>query len=94
LGSDRSSYAVLGIAPDASIHEIRRSYRAAMKAVHPDVAPGREDEAKRLTAAYASLTAPAHRSDRDGSGRNARDSDEAFGAVLNICRKVVVWDLG
>jgi DnaJ-class molecular chaperone len=58
LGSDRSIYTVLGIAPDATFSEIRRSYRAAMKAVHPDVVDGREEEAKQLTAAYASVSDP------------------------------------
>jgi DnaJ-class molecular chaperone len=94
LGSDRSIYTVLGIAPDATFSEIRRSYRAAMKAVHPDVVDGREEEAKQLTAAYASVSDPARRPTSERAGRTNGENDEAFGSVLNICRKVVVWDLG
>jgi molecular chaperone DnaJ len=85
---DRSPYAALGVAPDATFEEIRRAYRAAIRAVHPDVAPGREAEAKRLTAAYAVLADPDRRAEHDRS--RAPLDDEPF---LRIRRVAVVWDV-
>ena len=88
---DQSPYAVLGVAPEATFEEIRRAYRAGMKAVHPDLITGRESEAKRLTAAYATLSDPGRRSEYDRtSAPSERNRDEPF---ISIRRVVVVWDL-
>ncbi len=73
---------------------MRRSYRAAIKAVHPDVARGREEEAKQLTAAYSRLSDPVRRSAYDRGLVVTRDHDEAFRIILNICRRVAVWEFG
>jgi len=88
---DQSPYAVLGVAPGATFEEIRRAYRAGMKTVHPDVTPGRESEAKRLTAAYATLSDPRRRSEYDRAG--APSTPTPAEPFLNVRRVVVVWDL-
>jgi len=65
LARGRSHYAVLDVAPSASLAEIRRAYREKSKLYHPDtttlpVAIARE-EFHRLNEAYAVLTNPEQR---------------------------------
>lgn len=66
-------YAVLGVAPTATVDEIRRAYREAARAAHPDAAAGRRsadpdaDTARmaRINAAWACLSDPARRREHD-----------------------------
>jgi len=49
-------YAVLGVEKGASQGEIRKSYRALAKKLHPDVNPAGEEQFKEVSAAYAVLS--------------------------------------
>ncbi|MEX0693603.1 MAG: DnaJ C-terminal domain-containing protein [Rhodospirillales bacterium] len=80
-------YRVLGIAPDASPEEIKKSYRRKAREMHPDLDPGNpwaEDAFKELSAAYQILSDPVRRSqyDRgeltpDGNKRREKAAPEA-----------------
>ena len=57
-------YAALGVAPTASLEEIRTAYRAAVRRTHPDVADARSttaSEMARITEAWATLSDPSRR---------------------------------
>ncbi|HZP45678.1 MAG TPA: DnaJ domain-containing protein [Candidatus Binataceae bacterium] len=59
---DRSLYAILGVADDADDDEIRRAYRQAAFAAHPDVGPHADPERFReIHEAYEVLRDPARR---------------------------------
>jgi len=61
-------YRVLGVAPDASAEEIKKSYRRKAREMHPDLDPGNpwaEDEFKELSAAYQILSDPVRRAQYD-----------------------------
>ena len=54
-------YKVLGVSPDASDEEIKRSYRALAKKYHPDLNPGDQEAAKKMqevNAAYEQIKNP------------------------------------
>jgi DnaJ-domain-containing protein 1 len=63
--ADRALYELLGVAPSASLKEIRAAYRTKMKQWHPDVFTGRsenarqvaEEKTKAIIAAYEALLA-------------------------------------
>jgi DnaJ-domain-containing protein 1 len=69
-----SAYEILGLSPSASVMEIKMAYRKRMKACHPDLFAGMDQQAKALAerwtkalnAAYASLN-PRQRSARPSS---------------------------
>ena len=64
----QTPYEVLGVKPDASADEIRKSYRKLAKQFHPDLNPGKpEAEArfKSLSAAYDLLSDPEKRARYD-----------------------------
>ena len=74
-------YAVLGVPVTASPAEIRRAYRAAMKAVHPDrqrphLRAAAEERARRLNAAYTVLSRPLERQAYDRTIRARVVQDE------------------
>lgn len=61
-------YRVLGVAPDASAEEIKKSYRRKAREMHPDLDPGNpwaEEEFKELSAAYQILSDPVRRAQYD-----------------------------
>lgn len=68
-----SAYELLGLSPAASMMEIKMAYRKRVKACHPDLFAGMDQQAaalaerwtKALNAAYASLN-PKHRGARPG----------------------------
>ena len=49
MGTERTHYQILGVSAEASIDEIRRAYRARIRAVHPDVNVNSIDESQRIT---------------------------------------------
>jgi curved DNA-binding protein CbpA len=62
--ADRDYYATLGVGPDASEEEIRRTYRRLALEWHPDRNPGNpraEERFKEISEAYAVLMDPAKR---------------------------------
>ena len=60
-------YAVLGVAPDATLSQIKQQYRERVKGCHPDLGdgPGRVEAFKRLTWAYQLLSDPLARATHD-----------------------------
>lgn len=65
-------YQLLGVPPGATVREITRAYREAMKRTHPDrVGPAfrakAEERAKELNAAYRVLVNPAKRREYDAT---------------------------
>ncbi|MCJ7420268.1 J domain-containing protein [Sphingomicrobium astaxanthinifaciens] len=75
----QSHYALLGVAEDAALADIRRAYHAKMRANHPDVAAAgndhvRPDDAYRLNAAYSVLSDPAKRKAYDRELASERHS--------------------
>jgi curved DNA-binding protein CbpA len=70
-------YAVLGVAPDATLSRIKQRYRELVKDCHPDLGdgPGRIEAFKRLTWAYQLLSDSVARATHDlETGRtNAHD---------------------
>jgi len=70
-------YALLGLAPGASIAEIKRAYRRLARRYHPGINPGdRAAEAvfHRITEAYETLTDPARREQYDAGGKAPANS--------------------
>ncbi len=71
-----SAYEILGLSPSASLVEIRTAYRKRVKACHPDLFAGTNEEAralaerwtKALNAAYATLN-PRQRGAKPGPTR-------------------------
>lgn len=47
---------VLGVDPTDDEEEIRRAYRSHAKEAHPDTSGGDEEEFKRITSAYETLS--------------------------------------
>jgi DnaJ-class molecular chaperone len=76
--ADRDYYATLGLRPDASEEEIRRTYRRLALEWHPDRNPGNpraEERFKEISEAYAVLMDPTKRQVYD----RARGAGEAGG---------------
>src|SRR5262245_18475748 len=70
-------YALLGLAPGASIADIKRAYRRLARRYHPGINPGdRAAEAlfQRITEAYETLADPARREQYDAGGRSPSNS--------------------
>jgi DnaJ-class molecular chaperone len=64
----QTPYEVLGVKPDASAEEIRKSYRKLAKQFHPDLNPGKpeaEERFKAVSAAYDLLSDPEKRARYD-----------------------------
>jgi len=86
---NKDLYRVLGIAPDASPEEIKKSYRRKAREMHPDLDPDNpwaEDAFKELSAAYQILSDPVRRAQYDrgelsaeGRKRRPKKSTETGG---------------
>jgi len=64
---ERTHYEVLGVAAGATAEQIRRAYRTAAKAHHPDVSAGEGAHGRfsRVAAAYAVLSDRSRRAEYD-----------------------------
>jgi hypothetical protein len=70
MGTEKTHYQVLGVSVEASVDEIRRAYRARMRALHPDVNENSANESQRLTelnTAWKTLSSPQLRRAYDAS---------------------------
>jgi DnaJ-class molecular chaperone len=80
--ADRDYYAILGLSPEATEDEIRRTYRRLALQWHPDRNPGdprAEERFKEISEAYAVLIDAARREAYDGARRAGRPG--GFGAA-------------
>ena len=80
-GPAQDHYQLLGIPPGATVREITRAYREAMKRTHPDrVGPAfrakAEERSKELNAAYRVLVNPQRRRDYDASIKQRTMQDQ------------------
>ncbi|HEX5695539.1 MAG TPA: molecular chaperone DnaJ [Acidimicrobiia bacterium] len=65
---DKDFYEILGVSPDASAEEIKKSYRKLAQTYHPDANPDdtkAEDRFKEISEAYATLSSPDQRKEYD-----------------------------
>ncbi len=74
-------YAILGIAPEATVDEIKQAYRRIARRLHPDVNPryeGAKEQFQDVTAAYELLLDPVHRKNYDQQAPNALKPDDYY----------------
>jgi DnaJ-class molecular chaperone len=99
--ADREYYATLGLGPDASEEEIRRTYRRLALQWHPDRNPGNphaEERFKEISEAYAVLMDPAKRGAYDharGTGQPAgfgASREDVFRDLFNDPRASAVFE--
>ena len=77
-------YTVLGVAPDATLPQIKQRYRERVKECHPDLGegPGRVEAFKRLTWAYQLLLDPVERANHDvAAGRTSAQHHPGQGGL-------------
>ena len=74
-------YTILGLAPGASVTDVKRAYRRLARRYHPGINPGdREAEAlfRQITEAYETLSDAERRQRYDTSGGAAAAADQPF----------------
>mmetsp|Transcript_11715 Transcript_11715/g.37298 ORF Transcript_11715/g.37298 Transcript_11715/m.37298 type:complete len:269 (-) Transcript_11715:581-1387(-) len=86
-------YAVLGVAPNATAEEIRRSYRALSAACHPDAAGSDEEAFARVSSAYRTLRDQRLRASFDAT-RSADRVAQAADAWVDDVVVPLVRDVG
>lgn len=73
-------YDTLGVSPQATVEELKKAHRKAMRAYHPDVYDGPAGEAERIAAqvndAYTTLSDPQRRERYDASLRGEPAAEE------------------
>jgi hypothetical protein len=91
MGPRRTHYEVLGVAPDATHHEIRAAYRERARRLHPDVGgspagTGDEDEIRSANEAWRILRDPEARTayDRELSRDSSPPVEATVGAPLTV----------
>ncbi|WP_462417759.1 molecular chaperone DnaJ [Kytococcus sp. Marseille-QA3725] len=72
-------YETLGVSRDATAEEIKRAYRRKARQLHPDVAPGKEDEFKQVGQAYDVLGDAQKRAAYDRGSDPYADPTAGFG---------------
>jgi len=73
----RNYYAILGVAKDASVEEIKKVYRRLARQYHPDLNPGdkaAEEKFKDVSEAYEVLSDPNKRAQYDQFGQHWKQS--------------------
>ena len=99
--TDRNYYAALGLGPEATEEEIRRTYRRLALECHPDRNPGNpraEERFKEISEAYAVLMDPAKRGAYDrarGAGEPAGfgpSREDVFRDLFNDPRASAVFE--
>jgi len=99
--ADRDYYAALGLGPEATEEEIRRTYRRLALECHPDRNPGNpraEERFKEISEAYAVLMDPAKRAVYDrarGAGEPAGfgpSREDVFRDLFNDPRASAVFE--
>lgn len=84
----RDYYEVLGVSRDATVEEIRRSYRKKARELHPDYAgPESEEAFKELSVAYETLSDPQKRQMYDlrgPGGFTGASSSDPFGGSFGF----------
>ena len=92
--SDRRCYDVLGLTPDASEDDIKRSFRRLALKLHPDKQVGSDEERataeqrfKEVNEAYSVLSDPARRKRYDTTGKMYDDDEEDDGPVRGRSRR-------
>lgn len=83
-------YATLGVAPDASVDDIKRAYRRAARHAHPDRG-GNHERMQALNEAKDVLTDPARRARYDAGedGQASTEEDAARALILQLFAEAV-----
>jgi len=94
VAGDFNYYSLLGLAPTATLPEIKSAYRAAIAKYHPDVnpAPNAESLTKILNEAWSILQDPAKRAEYDAtltsnSTKAAKPKDDAPPPEMLYCER-------
>ena len=95
MPGERDLYRILGVAADATHHDIVHAYRRLAQASHPDTRPGDTGAAGRfvdVTAAYEVLADPARRAhyDRTRNTRPPSAPSRAYGSTSDA----LIWSSG
>lgn len=81
MQGEQTLYEVLDVAPDATLEDIKKAHRKAMRVYHPDVYSGSREEgetfASRINKAYATLSNATKRERYDASLRGEDPENEA-----------------
>lgn len=83
-------YATLGVAPDASVDDIKRAYRRAARHAHPDRG-GNHERMQALNEAKDVLTDPARRARYDAGedGQSSTEEEAARALILQLFAEAV-----
>ena len=80
----KNYYEILGISKDASVEEIKKSYRKLSLTYHPDKNPKGEEKFKEISEAYSVLSDPQKKVQYDNGGPNINDTFSGGGDPFDI----------